>query len=422
MGLGMIGAIGGVGQGLVNQGQFLAEEEKAVAADTRTRNLQGWLAQQREQFAIAAEGRAAARRETEKDSDFERTKREAPDRRQIAAEDVKGKKVAESEAARDTLEDDATVAARMTEAKQTEADKKLKGAQADYYSERNDTTLAGKKGAAAKLDPADNAELADIKAAAKGKRDLIDKGRADGTWDDSKLTPGQQKMQAEVIALEKRQRAILGSYREGAAPGAKPDPVQLRKPAASPAPAGPAPATGGAPKAVRTSMKSTPEETDRALIFNNEYRDAHTRLKAAASDEERQRAQGDISALEREAKGAGITLNQQPAGGGMIQQAGMPAAPRPPAAPVPVVPAGAAAPAAAPASPFEALGQQVDATRRELSAATEPSRRPGLKAGPEARQQYTERVEALRAKLRGQEGEYQRAVGQQQPAFRFASP
>jgi hypothetical protein len=49
----------------------------------------------------------------------------------------------------------------------------------------------------------------------EGIQAAITKARADGTWDDSKLTPGQQAMVTQAAVLEKRKNDILGKYGVG---------------------------------------------------------------------------------------------------------------------------------------------------------------------------------------------------------------
>jgi hypothetical protein len=117
MNFGMIGAIGGAGAGLQEQGKFLEREEEAAAADTRNRSLQDWLMRKREEYAIAGEQRAETRTiageqrgedrtirteqrtdergEKQKDRDYDRLGREAEGRRGVKVADKKAEKQAE---------------------------------------------------------------------------------------------------------------------------------------------------------------------------------------------------------------------------------------------------------------------------------------------------------------------------------------
>lgn len=419
MSLGMIGAIGGLGKGLSEESAFLAREDAAAAESQRQKDYQGWLLKtqqeyevQREQRAedrtIRTEQRTDVRNEQQKDRDFERTQNEAPVRRGIKVEDEKATARGKSEVAGETLETDANVASTMAEAKQTKADKALKGAQAEFYGQKGDSL-------GTKLDPVDATELKGIQSRAGKLEDAITKAKADGSWSG---TPEQKQLQSQLVALQLRERQIIQKYRSAEGGGA-PDPLGLRKPVAGgtggggAAPA-PAPRKGG-------MISQQPGDTDRAAILTQEMRQARERLAGAKTDDERRRAQGDIDALTREMRAAGVAV---PDAGAAPAQAAAPAAPQPAApavaaAPRPAAPAPAAAPAAPaePASPAESIGRELDASRAEFKAFTEPSKRPGLKAGVAAREEYARKVETLKAKIREQEKRYADAVGNQGAAF-----
>jgi hypothetical protein len=299
MNYGMIGAIGGAGAGFAQQGKFLEKEEHADAQAGREKNLQAWLMQKREEFAIAAEGRAETRavasedrgeartvrtedrtdQRTEKkaDRDFERAQREAPVRRTIKAEDTKSDHRAKSDATAETLQQDAVAVSTLAEAKETDAEKDLRHSTADYYSGRNE---AGGKTGASKLSPEDAAELKSIQADLREKRSIIDKARADGSWNDDAPLPGQKKIQSELIAMQKRERELIAASRaaRGAAPGA--DPLKQRAPGAG----GAAP-SGGAGQKVDAKIGG-PEQSGRdaeagALIVRNEYGGDVNKARAA---------------------------------------------------------------------------------------------------------------------------------------------
>lgn len=304
MSMGMIGMIGGVGAGLEKQGAFLQKQEEEDAAAARSKTLEEWRLKKKQEYDIAAEERGEQRTvraeertdqrgEKQKDRDFDRTQREAPVRRDIKVGDKKAEKQADYDVEGANTGTIRNVERAKAEGKETPADKAVKDAHAGYYTASGEaaTTKADGKAGAAKLDPADAKELADVQASVKEKRSMIDKGRVDGSWNDDALSPGKKKVQAELVAEQKRMNAILARNRSSAAP-ATPDPLGLRP--------------GGAP-----SFQNDPKgsaSTDRAAILQQEYRKAQTALTSAILPEEKQRAQGDISALEKEAKSLKVSL------------------------------------------------------------------------------------------------------------------
>jgi hypothetical protein len=427
MSMGMIGAIGGVGKGLSNESEYIAKQEEADATAKRQKDYQGWLMAQQDQYAVAKEGRAeqAEVRKDERTWTNEQTR--APIKRGIKVEDEKAAARGKSEVAGETLETDARVTSTLAEAKQTEADKKLKGSQSNAqdanaeYTRGAKTALSDSKadgsgsgnGKAPKMDQVDADELAGVRGLIGKKSELIDKARAEGTWNPA-TNPGQKSLQSEMVGLQLRERAIRSKYREGD-PGGTPDPLGMR-----PKPAG----AEGAPRPKAGGMIQA-GDGDRAMILNQEMAKARQQLTSAQTDVERTRAQNDINALTREMRAAGV----QVADAGAAPQAA--ATPKPPTAVAPIVPAAApaaAAPAAKPAlavaavDPTEVLGREVDASRSEYKALTEPSKRPGLAAGGKAREEYAAKVATLRQKLQMQEKRYADAVGSKGAAFAVARP
>lgn len=384
MNLGMIGAIGGAGAGLQQESKFLERQDEADAATARQKDFQGWLLQQQQQYEVQREQRTDRRAEEQKDRDFRRVQNEAPTRRDIKVEDEKASARGKSTVAAETVDTDAGVKQKLTDAGISTPDKGLKKAQADYYNDRGDAAVG-------KLDPADAAELKGVQARAGKLQETIDKAMAEpGGWDPA-TNPGQKQLQSNLAALRLRERTILQKYRpEGEAA----DPLGIR---------GKQPAAGGAPKpAPRPSgMLSQPGDADRAMILNQEMRKARERVASAKSQEERARAEGDVAALEREMRAAGVQV-----------QAGAPA---PAAPPRPAAPAAAPVAAAAPVDPTEALGRELDASRAELKDMR--GKAPGLKAGAAAREQYAAKLQSLREKVRQQERRYADSVGGGGAAF-----
>lgn len=403
MSMGMIGAIGGAGNAFIKEGDHLYKEEERNSEVNRQKGFQDWLMKRRQEFQvedearaeardIRKEGRTDARNEQQKDRDFDRTQREAPARRGIKSEDTKAETRAKSDAAAETADQDAGTKRKLTEAGQTEAQRNLQNAQADYYRERGDTS--SKVGD--KLSGADSEETRSLREAIKDKRKMIDQGRVDGTWNDAELTPGQKKLQAELVALEKRQRAVLEGAREskggGAAAAPKADPLGLRKPA-----------PGGAAPGARQSAAPAPGDADRENILRSEHRRASQRAATATDPDERRRAELDRDSVAMEMQrlgfkpeGAGPAATPV-AAGGMI---GAPLA----AAKVP--PAAAPAPAAAaPAAPAAPAGTPKGALDNLLGAAKGGDAAPAA-AGPAgggqgAAPDYRSKVDALKAKASG---------------------
>lgn len=395
MNLGMIGMIGGVGAGLEKHGAFLQKQEEEDAAAARTKALEDWRMKKKQEYDIAAEDRGEDRTirtenrtdqrgEQQKDRDFQRTQTEAPTRRDIKVGDKKAEKQADYDvegANTDTIRNKARAEA---EGKETPADKAVKDAHASYYNSAGDaaTTKADKAGGAAKLDPADAQELADVKASVKEKRAMIDKGRVDGSWNDDALTPGQKKVQAELVAEQKRMNGILARNRSGgsAAPAAA-DPLGIRKPA---------PAASGTSMVGPTPKVDTGNADGPASIINAEFRKTKARLASEQDPEARARLERDVQSLQAEAKRGGFALSDT-----------APVAATPVAAPAPAplatgkVPGSAAVPAVpAAATPTPATPAQpgtAEAAVQQLAGKDA--------AGGKAAGDYESKAQALKARV-----------------------
>jgi hypothetical protein len=345
-GFGMIGAIAGVGNGLVANGNFLAEQEKADAEMGRRTKLEERLAALREQYAVQAEtraeereirkeGRTDERTETAKDKELERLQREAPVRRGVKIEDEKAGARAKSEVAAETADTDAGVKKKLTEAGQTESARKLQESQAGYYDANKEVIRQNADTKARDVDRK-GGSTEELKAVSEQREALekdIRKAKLAGTFDPK--NPEHATMDTELRGLKLKERLLRSSGAPAAGGGAPAaDPQGLRAKAQGTA----APAGGATGKPSTASM---PGEDDRANIYRQEHREAQQRLSAAKTDEERARAQGDIAALQREAKAIGVSLDASSAGGGMI------GAPKPAAGAAPAPLATAKAPPAA---------------------------------------------------------------------------
>jgi hypothetical protein len=232
MNLGMIGLAGGVGKGFLDESAHLKQVEDEDRADQRTMTREKWLMQQREQYAVAAEGRAETRT---KDSEVR-----AEDRRRAGATwdtdrkiaDAPRIKKAESDAAYATVDQDAEVAKRLAEGKQTDAEREEKESRAEYNRANASYTLG------AKSDLVGNkAESAELKAVRDERRALqgeIDKAKLkvndlDGTstWNPAK-NPEHKALDDRLRGLTLRERTMSSGRGTG---GAAMDPQGKRGPA-----------------------------------------------------------------------------------------------------------------------------------------------------------------------------------------------
>lgn len=253
MNFGMIGALGGIGQGLVNQADDLRKEEVANADMGRKKDLEAWLMQAREEFAIKGEARAEARtiaaegrtdtrtiasedravtRDIAKDDRTWKNEQDrAPVKNQMAVAAASAK--ADGAVADESRNIDAitTNKGKMTEAGQTQSARDLQNAQADYATANAEFTRGAKSDAAdakanapSKGDPEARDKLkyleAEIKDAEKAWRDGLIKGEIIKQPDGTIGTPEQKAAYKEINKLRQR-RADL----EGAGGTSRPDPL-----------------------------------------------------------------------------------------------------------------------------------------------------------------------------------------------------
>lgn len=427
MNFGMIGAIGGAGAGLQQQGAFLQKQEEADLETNRQKGFQDWLMKKREEYAVAAEGRAEntairtegrtdKRSEEKADRDFSRAQREAPVRRDIKVADDQATARGKSAVARETLDSDAEVTRRLAEAKETPSEKALREATADSHTATAEYTRGAKTALAAtagggKMTGVDKDQLDNLQKQAEYLQKRIDTRRDGGNWlakppaADDEAGQAQWKeqrgMESQLAALSLQQQQLVARY----SPGQGADPLGKRG----------APGAGG----------GKPADADRTAILQAEYRKAAQAASTLTDPEQRKRAELDRDSVREEMRRLGIRAEEAPAApvatpvsapAAMVGGAAAPAAAAPPAPPAaPAVAPAQAEPGTAKAAlqeltgdPLEELGQRVDSTRRELrDAAAKP---PGLAAGGPAREQYQQKVAALRERLRTLEKQYQVGV------------
>lgn len=387
MSFGMIGALAGAGQGLIEQGKYQAKQDEADAQMGREKGLQDYLMAKREQYQIASEGRQEtrtvdsenraeertvrtegrtdARHETQADMDYARLQREAEGRRAIKAGDKSADLDAELTTKAAHADDIQTAARAEAVGKETPGDKDVKAAHAKYYGSLGDAQLekADKLGnGSTRMSAADATELKEVQENIKQTGDLIKKGRADGSWNDDQLTPGQKRLQSDLVVQQKRQQAILSRNREPApTPGAtntgmpgEPtvpttrDPLGIRPPSPSTARST---MIGAHPHVDLKPGVDNGNDNSPAGILGNQLRKLQAQLPTTTEPEAKARLQQDINSLVRDAKTQGITLNPTaPAPAAPLQPA--------PAAPAAVTPIPNAPVAPAVASPVADVAPQ----------------------------------------------------------------
>lgn len=181
----------------------------------------------------------------------------------------------------------------------------LHGAQAEYYR-----SAAGAKDAVATKSPYERMSEVDKTSltSLNKQRDTINtamtKAQAEGSWDDN--APGSKALKTKLAALTLQEAQLTGKYSDGGS--AKPDPLGMRKPAAS----------GDTGTRVAPGTQAA-RDGGRLEILNSELSAAQQRLSSGDP-----RAQGDIEALQREigvtskkaapanAASAGVTLPSKP--------------------------------------------------------------------------------------------------------------
>lgn len=382
---GMIGALGGLGGGLTEQAGVMLADENRIKANADRRDLETFLAQVRDDYAIKAENRKITNDATVRAQVQNEKVANAPANRQIAVDDETAKKTGELEFETKNLGQLTTNEQAKADAKQSGADKDLKGAQARQARAAADYYDAG-HGKEVKLDPADKAELEQIQDEAKALTGKIADAKANGSWaTDPKTgvsgTPEQRSLETRLTALGMRQRSILSRYRDATNAATNRDPLNLDKPK---------PGMVGGTGAPPANSSVSPEATaGQRAILEAELPKAQAQIAAAKTEEERNRAQQDYDSINRELARLGPAgATRKPA------QAANPTAPA--AAPAATSPV---AQQSGPAMDPLAAEMEANAAQSAYTAATLPGKRPGLAATPEARQKYVQMVAELRAKL-----------------------
>lgn len=395
MGMGMIGAIGGVGAALNNESAFLAKQDDANADQARKKDYQGWLLAQQEQYQIRADTRADTRAEASKDRDFARTQREAPVRNDLEAAKDKTLARAKSEVAAETADRDAGVAAKLAEGKETQAVKAEKAADANYKNANAEYVRDAKPGKGDKADKGDPALMAELKTEGETLRN------ARKAWDEAVLkgevaqaidpqtkqpmvdgqgrpvlgTPAQREAMRQLQVREQRYRDMVQQATRGGASGAaeRADPLGLKGKGGG--------AAGGAPAKAQSGMVGA---------FDGSPDDVAGAIAAIKDPQERANAE---AALHEQMRATGGNLGQRSV------KATLDVATRPPAAPRPG--AQAAAPAAlTPQQELDALDPAQVAQVDDLGNRAAAERRPVQM--PDALAPVADKIRNLRAKIAAQ--------------------
>lgn len=223
MSLMMTGMVGGLGKAALDQSAHLKQQEDADADMTRRKSLESWLMQTRNEYQIESEKRAEGReiakegrtdqREIEKDERTWKNEQDrAPTKRDIKAADKTSE--LDTELGFKTKNRDAISANTKAdaEAKVTDADRRLKGAQAESYEANADYTRGAKTAAAAggggggKMAQVDKDELDALQAEIRSTAGNIEKAKLEGTWTGS---PEQLKIESGLTAKRLQAAAIL---------------------------------------------------------------------------------------------------------------------------------------------------------------------------------------------------------------------
>lgn len=245
MNAGMMGALGGLGGGMVNQAALMQKEDDANAEMGRKKSYEQWLMQARDEYAIKTEARADAREVAKDERNWKNKQERAPVERGIKTADKVAEKKGELDFESENIDTISGNKKKITEAGRTDAQKREDNARADLY-EANAKSVkdeTGKNARASKL-PAHIKEQVDALDKEIGDtQKKIDEAKLNKTWDAS---PEQKAIEARV-ASQRLQRAALLRQTEGGPKNegsAAPDPQNLRGGGASSKPTGMMGATG----------------------------------------------------------------------------------------------------------------------------------------------------------------------------------
>jgi hypothetical protein len=346
--MGMMGALGGLGSGLVNEAGVMLKDEERAKEDASKKSFQQWLMAAQQEYKVGDETRAEARdvrkegRATDADiakdqRTFDNKVKRAPTERAMKVDDetasAEGKLGFESKNLRTLAENKGA----MTEAGVTDSQKREQSARADLYeASAADVKANGKRGG--KLDPLMKEQIDALDTEIKAKADKIDAARANGNWvtgkdkDGKEISgsPEQRAMQSELVAMRLQRSALYARGTRGGG-DALPDPQGLRSKGKQPDPLGLDPSKP-ASATPRGQFASTDDEKDMDLTYNDAYKQQVGFRDAAKTPVERQRAETDIAAIRNEAKRAGVTLREDGAAPAapVVAGGGMMGPPRPP--------------------------------------------------------------------------------------------
>lgn len=455
MSMGMIGALGGMGNGtgvggaLMAQGSFLQKQEEADLEMGRTKSLQSWLMQAREEYTIKSEDRAYSRmKETEgrsdartKTADIERDARtwqneqdRAPVKRVMKAADKSAEFEGDLKSQTDNIDTLAGNKGKMTEASMTADQKREHAARATLAEASAQEILDGTK-RGLKMPGPEHDTVKALDDQIKTLSSEWSKGVLSGAIvkdKDGQLGTPEQRGEFKRLAVLRQQRNDI------AAPFMR----EQRTGNSNPLNRGVSPSADG--DIPRSTYGNTPNEDDNSLTFNSEYKRQKGILASATDPEEKSRAQTDMTAIEGEAKRMGVTLDPNwvpPAGtvvakslaaqqagdgkpifGGMMGATGIPDSANQAPTPAP------AAPLAVNGDPNDLL-KEVDSARSELKDFTASVKPPGLAAGEGSREEYARKVQSLKEKIKAAQSRYYQAAssGYQRPggggaAFSYARP
>ncbi len=212
MKLGLIGALGGVGQAFINEADDIRKSEAEDARFAKEKNLQTWLMQARDEYAIKsearAEGRAIAgeqRRTTAEIAADERKyaneQTRAPEVRARTTADADAKRSGELKFESDNIAALAKNKGAIAEASETQSTKDLRRATADAY--RGKAEASQNNG---KLPPALKAELHGLDDEIKQTSQAIEKAKISGEWTGS---ADQKGIESGLAAKRLRRSALL---------------------------------------------------------------------------------------------------------------------------------------------------------------------------------------------------------------------
>lgn len=299
-GLGLLGAVGGLGGSFVNQAANIQRNEDRDAEYSRQQTFQDWLMQQREQYAIRAEDRAEAGEERK----YQKERARLPEKIQDAVAVKKGvdynpellgmardAKIADKNADLDWETSNIGKIAGITHAKAeagvTSADRQRISIAAGHLGlEREKFTHTKDSDPTLKLPAAVKLQVANLQDQIKSINTTLTKAQVDGSYNEESAKPVLERQRVLQYQLGK----LLEPYSQGggggkAAAGASTDVLGLRTTPASPAAA----ETGAVPRA-SAAKPSYPGIDAPPPLIPTRAAAAPSEPTVASADLERQRA------------------------------------------------------------------------------------------------------------------------------------